>query len=335
MSSKTSLLQAIRLYGLSLGVTALTAGCGSQASTASGDGTGDPATTNAQGGSSGASSSGASSSGGSSSGFGGGDDAQEPATATGDDAMTASSGDDASSAGDGDDGTSPGTANAAPKACTKSITKPSQLVYLGDSYLAWGTSTIVQRIEGHLMTEGSAAYSLTPRRYDYDGANMAQIVAQYTTAYMADPDIDTIIMDGGGNDVLLGDRSCLTQAPPANTGCAATIANVISEAKSTLKTMVANGTKHVVFFFYPHVDTTGLSGPAANDTLDYAYPLAKGACDTQPECIFVDTRASWGNMQAQYIDPLLGANVHPNDAGSQAIVDQAIWPAMVAGCVAQ
>jgi hypothetical protein len=186
-----------------------------------------------------------------------------------------------------------------------------------------------------LMMEGSAAYSALPRRYDVSGANMTQIATQYTTAHMADPDIDTIIMDGGGNDVLLGDRSCLTTAPPANTSCANTIMTALGIAKTAIAQMHTDGVKHVVYFFYPHVETTGLGGPAVNDTLDWAYPLAKAACETSPECVFVDTRASWGDMQAMYIDPLLGLNVHPNDAGSAALVDLAIWPAMVSSCSAQ
>jgi hypothetical protein len=164
---------------------------------------------------------------------------------------------------------------------------------------------------------------------------MAQILNQYTTAHSQHPVIDTVIMDGGGNDVLLGDRSCLTQAPPANTGCATTVQNVVQEAKTGLAQMAADGVKHIVFFFYPHVETTGLSGPAANQTLDYAYPLAKAACETQSICVFVDLRPAWPGDPSMYIDPLLGANVHPNELGSQLIVDNAIWPAMQAGCVLQ
>ena len=55
--------------------------------------------------------------------------------------------------------------------------------------------------------------------------------------------------------------------------------------------------KHVLFFFYPHVDTVdangnaiGVSGEYANATLDYAYPLAEALCASFSFCTFVDTR---------------------------------------------
>jgi hypothetical protein len=219
--------------------------------------------------------------------------------------------------------------------CAKSPIAPSQLVFLGDSYLTWPTSTILQHIEQHLQMEGSSAYSATPRRYDASGANMMQIVDQYTTAHSQDPNIDTIIMDGGGNDVLINDRSCLTQAPPANQGCTNTVNNTVMLAGQALLRMQMDGVKHVIFFFYPHVQTVGLSGPAANDTLDYAYPIARGMCESVPICVFVDTRPPWDGHVNDYIDPLFGLNVHPNEQGSRAIVDGAIWPAIVSACVLQ
>jgi hypothetical protein len=245
---------------------------------------------------------------------------------------------------DADDASGPATGDGG--TCPKTITKPSELVFLGDSYLNWGENvgwdTVVPRLETHLQTEGSAAYSATPRRYDVPGANMAQIVNQYAMAHSADSNIDTIVMDGGGNDILLGDRSCLTSPPTTTTTtCAATIDSVLGTAKTLLSQMQSDGVKHILYFFYPHVDTVdangngiGVSGKYANDTLDYAAPKVEALCASIPNCVFVDTRPAWGDNYAQYIDPL-GFGVHPNDKGSQLLVDNAIWPAMVDHCLAQ
>jgi hypothetical protein len=102
-----------------------------------------------------------------------------------------------------------------------------------------------------------------------------------------------------------------------------------------------DGVKHVLFFFYPHVDTVdangnaiGVSGEYANATLDYAYPLAEALCASFSFCTFVDTRPAWGDNYAMYIDPQ-GFGVHPNDMGSELLVEDAIWPAMAKNCLAQ
>jgi hypothetical protein len=244
-------------------------------------------------------------------------------------------GSDASASGTADTSTRGAADARAETGCAKSQVTPSELVFLGDSYLAWPTSTILPHIEEHLQMESSSAYSAMPRRYDVSGANMMQIVDQYAMAHSQDPRIDTIIMDGGGNDVLLSDRSCLTEAPPANQTCVNTVNATVMLAGQALSRMQMDGVKHVVFFFYPHVQTVGLSGPAANDTLDYAYPLARRMCESIPICVFVDTRPPWEGHQNDYIDPFFGLNVHPNEQGSRAIVDGALWPAMVAACVLQ
>jgi hypothetical protein len=313
--------------------------CGaSQASDTPFTGTDSPRGTGADGGSSRGAGNG---SGGSSSGA---PSTGESSGGAGDPGSGSETSDDASS----DASTSPTEAGQGESAvaCPKTITKPSQLVFLGDSYLNWGEAvgwdTIVPRIETHLQTVGSAAYSASPRRYDVAGANMSQIVTQYTTAHTADADIDTIVMDGGGNDILLGDRSCLTNPPTdPTTTCAKTIDTTLAEGKTVLTQMQADGVKHVVFFFYPHVDTVdasgnaiGISGKYANDTLDYAYPKIQAVCAAIPNCVFVDTRPAWGDNYAMYIDPQ-GFGVHPNNMGSQLLVDDAIWPAMLGGCIAQ
>jgi hypothetical protein len=312
------------------------AACGSSGSSGAQSDAGGPRTGLGLG----SSASGSSSGGGSDSTSSGGESSEIPQGPDGGPGSV----DDASASGDGS--TDDGSAADSAVACPKSITKPSQLVFLGDSYLNWGEAlgwdTIVPRIETHLQMEGSAAYSASPRRYDVAGANMSQIATQYSTAHSADADIDTIIMDGGGNDILLGDRSCLTNPPTdPTTTCAQTIATTLGVGQTLLEQMQTDGVKHVLFFFYPHVDTVdangnaiGISGKYANDSLDYAYPKIAAICGAIANCTFVDTRPAWGENYAMYIDPQ-GFGVHPNDLGSQLLVDDAIWPAMTKNCLAQ
>ena len=77
---------------------------------------------------------GASSSSGGSTSSGGGSGAPG-ASSSSSGGVAPSGGDDSGAGADGATGTGTGDATVA---CPKSITKPSQLVFLGDSYLNWG-----------------------------------------------------------------------------------------------------------------------------------------------------------------------------------------------------
>ena len=203
-----------------------------------------------------------------------GSEAESGAESEGDAAQsTSEAGDDAS---EGD---------AAPS-CVKGQVTPDEVVMLGDSYLdaPWGD------VGPTLMMQANATY----RHYYIGGASMAwgNPDTQFYIPYQYDPmaktdtsvtsptDIKVVIMDGGGNDVLIGNTSCEQTAPPGNTSCVTTVQSAIDKAQSTMQQMAADGVKSIVFFFYPHLNPAGggiltTPAPAINDTLDYAYPLAE------------------------------------------------------------
>ncbi|HTB76012.1 MAG TPA: SGNH/GDSL hydrolase family protein [Polyangiaceae bacterium] len=287
----------------------------------------------------------------------------QPSSASGSEAESGaepdaeSEGDALQSASDGDDGAS--EVDAAPS-CVKGQVTADEVVMLGDSYLdaPWGD------VGPTLMMEANATY----RHYYIGGAAMAwgnpdtqfyipyqyDPMAKTDTAVMNPTDIKVIIMDGGGNDVLIGNTSCEQTAPPGNTSCVTTIQSAIGEAQTLMHQMAADGVKSIVFFFYPHLDPAGggillTPAPAINDTLDYAYPLAEQiccgstftstlsspTCSGQPvpgtTCVFVDTRPSFEGHLADYIK---SDHVHPTPAGAQVISDL-LWKAMQDHCIAQ
>ena len=256
----------------------------------------------------------------------------------------------------GDDASGP---DAAPS-CVKGQVTPNEVVMLGDSYLdaPWGN------VGPTLMTEASAMY----RHYYIGAASMAwgnpdtqfyipyqyDPMAKTDTSVMTPADIKVIIMDGGGNDVLIGNTSCEQTAPPGNASCVTTVQNAIDKAQSEMQQMAADGVKSIVYFFYPHLDPAGggilnTPAPAINDTLDYAYPLAEQiccgssftstlanpTCSGEPvpgtTCVFVDTRPSFEGHLADYIK---SDHVHPTQAGAQVISDL-VWKAMQDHCIAQ
>jgi lysophospholipase L1-like esterase len=153
-----------------------------------------------------------------------------------------------------------------------------------------------------------------------------QIPNQYNTAKQADPNINTVIMTGGGNDILIGNPTCLNNPPPANQSCVDTVARATAAAEAMFTQMQADGVKNVIYYFYPH---TTLFQSAAN--VDYAFPVVKAGCEKfrgPMNCYFVDTRPSFEG-QNWFSD-----GIHPTDPGQQAI-GKLVWESMVANCVAQ
>jgi hypothetical protein len=258
-----------------------------------------------------------------------------------------------------------GDAAEASTACVKGLVTPNEVVLLGDSYLDPAFSAVATDLYSTAQTAGLLPASTTYRHYYQGGASMNNgslqfnIPFQYETealgdAFASNPrDIRVVIMDGGGNDVLINDRSCLTSAPPGNSGCVNTIQGVFTRTTSLFREMAANGTKNIVYFFYPHVDPNGggvlPQANTADQTLDYAYPLAEQVCCGtsftssatnytctgtigDATCTFIDTRPafgeSWGTLinQADY--------VHPTAQGAQ-IIANLIWKAMQDQCIAQ
>jgi len=212
--------------------------------------------------------------------------------------------------------------------CSKGMTKASQVVWIGDSYPAAGNGGIQRYTEQAAQAAGALAAGATYRRYYAGGTQMAngQIPGQYTQAKSADPDINTVVMTGGGNDILIGNNTCLSNPPPANQSCVDTVAKAVAAADAMFTQMQADGVKNVVYYFYPR---TALLQSAAN--VDYAFPIVKAGCDKfrgPLNCYFVDTRSAFEG-QNWFSD-----GIHPSDPGQKAIAGL-VWDTMASQCIAQ
>ncbi|MGO9833308.1 MAG: hypothetical protein ACLP1X_03760 [Polyangiaceae bacterium] len=242
---------------------------------------------------------------------------------------------------------------------------PNQVVMIGDSYIDPADSDTALELFADAQDVGALPGNTTYRHYYRGDASMvggsleSSIPYQFTTEALTDltvtnpRDIDTVIMIGGINDILLGNAACETSAPPGNTSCATTMQSVTDAAKGLGKTMALDGVKHVVFFFYPHLDPAGgglLETPstAINDTLDYGYQLVEEACcgttfvssaasytckgnALGPECLFVDTRPAFEGHADGYIG---SDRVNPSQSGAK-VMAALLWWAMVDNCIAQ
>jgi hypothetical protein len=225
---------------------------------------------------------------------------------------------------------------------------------LGDSYMDLGfVGPTIQRFAGAMYR----TYYLLGAALSY-GSGQGNIPYQFTDmAVPANPDIKVVITDGGGNDILLNNRQCLTTPVDGDTQCHMVVQTAFDKAQELLGKMVAAKVQHVVYIFYPHIDTTTIyTGPNANDWLDYAYPKAAKFCcgadapdadapDTtchgspMPgiDCTFIDTRPEFvghndpKNMTGYWLD---GFGIHPDQTGAD-VISQKVWAQMQKYCIAQ
>ncbi len=265
-----------------------------------------------------------------------------------------------------------------PPSCMKGTVTPDEVVMLGDSYMAAPPfGDVGANIIAAAQKAGALKSGVKYREYYVagaavnNGAGTLNIPYQYNTSAKMDAtvtnpkDIKVVIMDGGGNDVLIDQRSCLTDANAAalmaDTACQNAVTKAGAAMDTLWKEMATDGVKQIVYYFYPHLDPAGggdLPTPAPGVNLvddEGATAYQKLCCgssftatttdysntgtapDTQ--CTFVDTRPSFeGHVTASSTtaasEYIRADHVHPTEAGSDVIASL-VWSEMVANCVAQ
>ena len=198
------------------------------------------------------------------------------------------------------------------------LPKNNKVVILGDSIFA-----LSGEIKEFLALSAGENY----RGYAKSGAQMngqifwglTPVPKQYTKARNADSNIRTIIMDGGGNDVLLGARSA---CEPMSTACEAVIDDVADTLEGLFNTMNGDGVENVIYLGYYHLPR-GNAG--LNPALDHGMTVLAATCDgSSVACHFVDARPLFlGNEEAW----VKSDNIHPNRTGSHVLAN-GIWSTM-------
>jgi hypothetical protein len=225
----------------------------------------------------------------------------------------------------------------------------SQIVLIGDSYVNWISHTFPADI--------NAASMLTIEDFAVGGTSMGSggiglIPPQFDTALKTHPKILTVIMDGGGNDVLVADVGMFPQGgdckmkgamSPSIPDCQKIVQKALDAGTTLFLHMADSGVKDVMFFFYPHVPlNTVVGGTDPNGMLDYALPKIKAACDGAYEtsvkmnpqktirCHFLDLVPVFDG----HMDYFAASDIHPNPTGSKAMAT-AMWAKMKQDCVGQ
>jgi hypothetical protein len=246
-------------------------------------------------------------------------------------------------------GASEGSGGGAPVEKPPCLGNPNQLVMIGDSYMNWVSHTF--------GADMNAAAGMTIENFAIGGTSMGSggiglIAPQFTTALATHPNPLAVIMDGGGNDVLVPDTVQFPQGgqckmlgtqSPSIPDCQKIVEKALAAGTELFVRMAGAGVKDVMFFFYPHVPVNTLvGGTDPNGMLDYAIPKIKAACDGAHQlslqldptktirCHFIDMVPVFAG-HPEYFAP---TDIHPNTAGSKAMA-AAIWAQMKQDCVAQ
>lgn len=173
----------------------------------------------------------------------------------------------------------------------------------------------------------------TFRDYTQSGAELAggsfatAIVDQYDDAKATDSNISTIVMDGGGNDILIpatlfDPYGCRTRWYRWNisNSCVNLIQDQYVNAVNLLNEMNTDGVDNVVWLGYYELPRGNANLTQAlnlgDDYLGYACEVAGAA-----NCTFVDPR---GTVPASQVE---SDDIHPTPAGSVNLANQ-IWPVL-------
>jgi lysophospholipase L1-like esterase len=136
-----------------------------------------------------------------------------------------------------------------------------------------------------------------------------QIPGQYASAKAADPDIKTIIMTGGGNDIL--------NDPCTGDACQSKVDQVSARLTTLMAEAGADGVEDIILIGYTYPADTG-----KHASLDYSIMLSQTSCVTTavPRCHFIDSTM---------LDITLADGIHPNAAGYD-LIGQTVWELMQA-----
>jgi lysophospholipase L1-like esterase len=237
----------------------------------------------------------------------------------------------------------------------------NEVAVLGDSYidLSGDFTTLLQ---DHARAAGALGARDTYIDLALSGASMAPpkmgeplvptIPTQFPDAVAeakkrGSKGIKVVIMTGGGNDVLINERSCLEKNSAEEAAkdpvCVGTVDAVLEEAQKLFDTAVDQGVKATVFFFYPHLPALSplgslFKGSKPNNMLDYSLPRARELCEKQSKapCYFVDMVPAFDDPQnpGWPRDGLISVDgIHPTLEGSKILAAE-VWKVMQARCVA-
>lgn len=203
-----------------------------------------------------------------------------------------------------------------------------QVVTIGDSIFA---------LSGKLQDFLEGYAGETFRRYTISGAELkggivaTDIYGQYNIAKNDNPNIDTILMDGGGNDILIpaialfDPYNCKTQwyqFGRLSSTCKNFIDDIYVDAVNLLNRMDADGVDNVIYLGYYYTKNGLFLLDSMEEAVDYGDMRLSQACRySTANCKFIDPRSSIKDSN------IIFDGIHPNTEGSRKLANL-VWPAL-------
>jgi lysophospholipase L1-like esterase len=229
---------------------------------------------------------------------------------------------------------------------SKQIMKFTASIAILASMVACGGSPYVESADrNEIITVGDSIYDLsgeiqlfleqksgqTFRNYTQSGAKLTggslatAVNVQYSDAKAADSNITTMVMNGGGNDILLpavlsfDPYRCKTTwyRNTLSDKCKALIEDVYVTGVNLLNEMDRDGVENIIYLGY--YKTTGKRENLVS-AVEYGVDRLTDACaNTTANCTFIESRATM--LSSDVLDD----GIHPTASGSQKLADL-IWP---------
>jgi len=203
-----------------------------------------------------------------------------------------------------------------------------QVVTIGDSIFA---------LSGELQDFLEGYAGETFRRYTISGAEITggiyatDIATQFEIAKNDNSNIDTIIMDGAGNDILIPIitlfdwYNCKTewyQWWGLSSSCKSQIDDLYVDVVNVLNNIDASGVDNVIFLGYYHTKNALLWLDDVEEAIDYGdMRLAQACANSSANCTFIDPRSAINDGD------IILDGIHPATSGSRKLADL-IWPVL-------
>lgn len=205
-----------------------------------------------------------------------------------------------------------GTGGTSSGACQKGQVKPSELVFMGESFYAIDPQYNEKRVESDAQAAGALAAGAKYRNVAVSGQTMNYVATTEWPAATQGGAVKVVIMDGGGIDAM---SSSCSSCP--------------GDFTTLLGKMTTAGVQDVIYTRYPEPGNPPGSNATLKGNLDILMPKMQTVCEgtTAPKCHWVDLRPVWVNGDTS-------DGLHPTQSGGNHVGD-AIWAEMVKDCIAQ
>lgn len=204
----------------------------------------------------------------------------------------------------------------------------NQVVTVGDSIFA--LSGKIQDVLEERAGETFRQYTLSGAYLEGGIISEMSIPEQFDLAVSHNPDIDTLIMDAAGNDILvsaiMGDfKNCKTQwyqFGRLSSSCKNQINDLYVLAVNFLNEVDDAGVENVIQLGYYHTKNALLLLDSLEEAVDYGdKKLAQACANSTANCTFIDPRSSIVDRD------IIIDGIHPADSGSEKLANL-IWPVL-------